>query len=70
MPDSQLELATSPQNFSGRPNSGDWAAMFCQRTPLVVPAGAENFAFLGEFVETPEDTVFTTEYAVRPPPGR
>ena len=33
--------------------------------PLVVPAGAENFAFLGEFVETPEDTVFTTEYAVR-----
>lgn len=33
--------------------------------PLVVPEGAENFAFIGEHVETPDDTVFTTEYAVR-----
>ena len=33
--------------------------------PDVVPEGAENFAFLGEFVETPRDTVFTTEYAMR-----
>ncbi len=33
--------------------------------PAVVPEGAENFAFLGEFVETPRDTVFTTEYAMR-----
>ena len=24
-----------------------------------------NFAFLGQFVETPRDTVFTTEYSVR-----
>ena len=33
--------------------------------PKVVPDGAENFAFIGEHVETPADTVFTTEYAVR-----
>ena len=33
--------------------------------PLVVVNGAENFAFIGEHVETPNDTVFTTEYAVR-----
>ena len=33
--------------------------------PQVVPNGAANFAFLGEFVEIPRDVVFTTEYAVR-----
>lgn len=33
--------------------------------PRIVPDGAENFAFIGEFVETPNDTVFTTEFAVR-----
>ena len=33
--------------------------------PRVVPEGARNFAFIGEHVETPRDTVFTTEYAVR-----
>lgn len=33
--------------------------------PNVVPDGACNFAFIGEHVETPRDTVFTTEYAVR-----
>lgn len=33
--------------------------------PAVVPACSKNFAFVGEFVETPRDTVFTTEYAVR-----
>lgn len=33
--------------------------------PDVVPEKAENFAFIGEHVETPTDTVFTTEYAVR-----
>ncbi|NLH00565.1 MAG: oleate hydratase [Clostridiales bacterium] len=33
--------------------------------PKVVPDGAVNFGFLGEHVETPRDTVFTTEYAVR-----
>lgn len=44
-------------------------AFFMPRTkgdrPLVVPEGAENFAFLGQFAETPRDTVFTTEYSVR-----
>ncbi len=33
--------------------------------PNVVPDGAVNFAFLGQFVETPRDTVFTTEYSIR-----
>lgn len=33
--------------------------------PKVVPDCAQNFAFIGEHVETPRDTVFTTEYAVR-----
>ena len=33
--------------------------------PDVVPDNAKNFAFIGEHVETPADTVFTTEYAVR-----
>jgi oleate hydratase len=33
--------------------------------PLVVPAGAVDFALLGQFVEIPEDVVFTVEYSVR-----
>lgn len=33
--------------------------------PLVVPEGAENFAFMGQFVEIPEGVVFTVEYSVR-----
>lgn len=32
--------------------------------PRVVPEGAENFAFLGQYVEIPEDVVFTVEYSV------
>ena len=33
--------------------------------PQVVPEGAVNFAFLGQFAETARDTIFTTEYSVR-----
>ena len=33
--------------------------------PLVVPEGSVNFAFLGQFAETPRDTIFTTEYSMR-----
>ena len=33
--------------------------------PLVVPKGSINFAFLGQFAETPRDTIFTTEYSIR-----
>ncbi|SJZ93994.1 oleate hydratase [Anaerorhabdus furcosa] len=33
--------------------------------PLVVPNGAINFAFIGQFAETKRDCVFTTEYSVR-----
>jgi oleate hydratase len=44
------------------------SALFSRRIPedrpLVVPEGAYNFAFLGQFVELPDDTVFTVEYSV------
>lgn len=33
--------------------------------PNVVPEGCVNAAFIGNFAETPRDTVFTTEYSVR-----
>lgn len=33
--------------------------------PKVVPEGAVNFAFIGQFAETPRDTIFTTEYSMR-----
>ncbi len=33
--------------------------------PAVVPEGCVNFAFIGNFAETPRDTVFTTEYSIR-----
>lgn len=33
--------------------------------PNVVPDGAVNFAFLGQFAETQRDTIFTTEYSIR-----
>ena len=33
--------------------------------PRVVPDGAVNFAFLGQFAETERDTIFTTEYSMR-----
>ncbi|MCI4679625.1 oleate hydratase [Rhodoblastus acidophilus] len=44
------------------------SALFSRRDikdrPPVIPEGARNFAFLGQFVEIPEDTVFTVEYSV------
>ena len=44
-------------------------AFFMPRTagdrPAVVPEGAVNFAFIGQFAETPRDTIFTTEYSMR-----
>ena len=33
--------------------------------PKVVPDGAVNFAFIGQFAETARDTIFTTEYSMR-----
>ena len=33
--------------------------------PDVVPEGAVNFAFIGQFAETKRDTLFTTEYSIR-----
>jgi len=33
--------------------------------PAVIPEGAENFAFIGQYCEVPRDIVFTVEYSVR-----
>ena len=33
--------------------------------PSVIPPGAANFALMGQYVEIPEDVVFTVEYSVR-----
>jgi oleate hydratase len=33
--------------------------------PKVVPDGAKNFAFIGQFAESTRDCIFTTEYSVR-----
>ena len=33
--------------------------------PAVVPGGTRNFAVLGQYVEIPEDVVFTVEFSVR-----
>ena len=33
--------------------------------PLLVPKGSRNLAFIGQFVEIPEDCAFTVEYSVR-----
>lgn len=33
--------------------------------PHIVPDGSVNFAFLGQFTETPRDTIFTIEYSMR-----
>lgn len=33
--------------------------------PKVVPEGSTNFAMMSQFVEIPEDMVFTEEYSVR-----
>ena len=44
-------------------------SLFMPRTlgdrPDVLPKGATNFAFLGQFAEAPKDCVFTVEYSVR-----
>jgi oleate hydratase len=44
-------------------------ALFMPRTlgdrPEVIPQGATNFAFLGQFAEVEDDCVFTVEYSVR-----
>ena len=33
--------------------------------PLPVPPGSENIAFISQFVEIPDDVVFTVKYSVR-----
>jgi oleate hydratase len=44
-------------------------SMFMPRTrsdrPLPVPRGSRNLAFISQFVEIPDDVVFTVEYSVR-----
>lgn len=33
--------------------------------PKVIPDGAKNYAFIGQFVEIPDDVVFTVETSIR-----
>ena len=33
--------------------------------PLLVPRSSKNLAFISQFVEIPDDVVFTVEYSVR-----
>ncbi len=33
--------------------------------PAVVPAGSQNFGFIGQYAEVPQDCVFTVEYSIR-----
>jgi oleate hydratase len=33
--------------------------------PLPLPPGSKNLAFVSQFVEIPDDVVFTVEYSVR-----
>jgi oleate hydratase len=44
-------------------------SMFMPRSfsdrPLPVPKSSKNFGFVSQFVEIPEDVVFTVEYSVR-----
>ena len=44
-------------------------SMFMPRAPgdrpLPVPPGTKNFAFISQFVEMPQDTVFTVEFSLR-----
>jgi oleate hydratase len=44
-------------------------SMFMPRSPgdrpLPVPKSSKNLAFVSQFVEIPEDVVFTVEYSVR-----
>ena len=69
MPEEQIEeLATNSANTV--PCMMPYiTAFFMPRAhadrPLVVPDGAVNFAFVGQFAETPRDTIFTTEYSMR-----
>ena len=44
-------------------------SMFMPRSqtdrPLPIPHSSKNFAFISQFVEIPDDVVFTVEYSVR-----
>jgi oleate hydratase len=48
------------------PHAGSvWLKRRAADRPNVVPDGARNFAFIGQFCEMPKDTMFTMEYSVR-----
>jgi len=58
-------LATTDVTTSMMPYA---SALFARRVPgdrpQVIPDGAQNFAFLGQFTELPKDVVFTVEYSI------
>ena len=61
----QEVLATTDVTTSMMPYA---SALFARRVPedrpKVIPDGAQNFAFLGQFTELPGDVVFTVEYSI------
>ena len=70
VPEAEIGELAQEENVITRPCMMPFiTAFFMPRNgtdrPKVVPEGVTNFAFLGQFVETSRDTVFTTEYSVR-----
>jgi len=67
-----LPASLTEATRAASPNAAYVTAFFTPRQagdrPDVVPAGAVNFAFIGQFAESRErDCIFTTEYSVRTP---
>lgn len=70
VPEAEIAELAKEENVITRPCMMPFiTAFFLPRNdtdrPLVVPEGVVNFAFLGQFAETPRDCIFTTEYSVR-----
>ena len=69
MPESEIEELAEPSANTVPVMMPYITAFFMPRAagdrPDVVPEGAVNFAFLGQFAEVPRDTIFTTEYSMR-----
>ncbi len=70
VPVEEIEELSKEENVITRPCMMPFiTAFFLPRNdtdrPHVVPDDVVNFAFIGQFAETPRDCIFTTEYSVR-----
>lgn len=69
LPGGALDGIAKPKKGLRDPRRPYVTAFFMPRKagdrPDVVPEGAVNFAFIGQFAETTRDCIFTTEYSVR-----